>query len=1307
MSASRKGARAGSPKSRKSAARKARGHKRGAAPDQGGAVLPASAWSSFESSPVMMHSIDKDGRLISVNQRWLEALGYRIEEVLGKPSSAFLAPESARFARDVVQPEFFRTGICSNVAYRMVRKDGREIDVLLSAVSTRDARGRIAAAHAVIVDVTPLRQAENAAAETDRRLRLALAEHAASEARLQGLLENLAAFVLTLGPAGEIRYLNRLLPGMDRQQVLGMSCFDFVLPAHRATCMAALRRVFETSAGSVLELEAGRPGREARWYEARVEPLAQQGMVTAAQVVAVDITARRRAEEALRQSEEANRRLVESIPDYIMLVGRDSAIRYLNHTSAAEGLTPAEMLGRKALDFCDEPTRELYLKALDAVFDRREPATFEGRSVNGRWYINRMVPVMGADHAVEAALAVATDVSNLKQALAELSAVERRFQVVFEGSMDALFLVDGASGRIVECNARAVELFGARDRADLVGRVGLEFHAEPPSQELLEQGRKLIEQGQPWRHEFEYRALGGRRFWGELAAHQMLLDGRTQNLVRIADITSRREAGEALRLSEARLRAAAESLPFDFWFMDEDGRYVLQNAASVEHWGPRVGKRLEDLKMPAALRASWTASNRRAFAGEVVQEETDHAFDGELRHFHKILAPVKIEGTTRGILGVNIDITALKRAEAAHKNAEEMLRLALEGGQMGLWVWDLAHNRSQWSARESELLGLTHEPREVSTDEFFGFVHPDDAQEVKRRLAESVERRRDFSAEFRIRRADGQMRWLAAAGRLYCDENTGRPLRMAGIDYDITERRRAAEALRMSEERYRILAEHAPEALVVMDLDTGLFVEANANAERLFCASRLELLKTGPVRCSPALQSDGRPSDVAAGEYIGRAVAGETPVFEWVHLDTKGREIPCEIRLVRLPAEGRRLICGSIVDISQRKALEDQLRQSQKIESIGRLAGGVAHDFNNILTSILGFADLAARALPDDSPARPYIGYARESAKRGARLTQQLLAYARKQVIQPRIVDMNELIIQAAEMLRRLIGEDINLVLRTASNLGQVKIDPGQLEQVLMNLAVNARDAMPSGGTLTITTGNTELDAEYARAQPELEPGLFVQLTVTDTGTGMAPEVQQRIFEPFFTTKPVGKGTGLGLPMCYGIVKQNGGHISVYSELGRGSTFNIFLPRIGQPEAGKTKDTPGSSAALASVGHGETVLLVEDDEMIRELVVEVLKGAGYRVLSAEDGIAALDKARAEPGKIDLVITDIVMPRLGGRDLAERLSKDRPGIRVLFSSGYTEDAIVAQGVLEGGVDFIQKPYTPSALTLRIRDILERK
>ncbi|HVO56702.1 MAG TPA: PAS domain S-box protein [Dongiaceae bacterium] len=511
------------------------------------------------------------------------------------------------------------------------------------------------------------------------------------------------------------------------------------------------------------------------------------------------------------------------------------------------------------------------------------------------------------------------------------------------------------------------------------------------------------------------------------------------------------------------------------------------------------------------------------------------------------------------------------------------------------------------------------------------------------------------------------------------------------------ERVRTEEAVRKSESMFRLLFSHTPLPMWVFDTETLRFLQVNEAATRQYGYSECEFRQMTMRDIRPDAAEASFELHVEEWKRDGRHHGN------WLHRKKDGKVFQVEVISHRLEYAGRGVRLVVAQDVSERQLLEEQLRQAQKMEAIGRLAGGVAHDFNNLLMVIKGHTELLLNVLQPSDHVTRKIQQIDRSADRATSLTRQLLAFSRMQVLQPRAINLNTVVDEICKLIPRLIGEDIELIVRTASDLGTIRADASQMEQVIMNLAVNARDAMPNGGQLVIETSNIELDSYYREAHPVVKPGKYVLLAVSDNGTGMDAETQAHIFEPFFTTKEQGKGTGLGLATVYGVVKQSGGFIWVYSELGKGTTLKIYLPRVDEAAT----STPEVTSANPLPRGSETILLAEDEQDVREVAREFLESAGYVVLQAPGGESALKLAQEHPGKIDLLITDMVMPGMSGQELAHRMRKSHEGLRVIFMSGYSEHAAgeAAKGELSAAV--LTKPFSRTALLRMLREVLQSR
>ncbi len=913
--------------------------------------------------------------------------------------------------------------------------------------------------------------------------------------------------------------------------------------------------------------------------------------------------------------------------------------------------------------------------------------------------------------------AIVSDITQQKLKEKTLRESEERYRMLFDNMLEGfshckMIFEDGRPQDFVylHVNDAFERLTGLKN---VVGRKVTEVipGIKESNPELLEIYGKVALTGNPEKFETYVDPLG---IWFSVSVYST----KREYFVAVFDnITERKRAEEALRTSEAQLSNAVKMARLGHWEYDvakdlftfNDHFYQLFRTTAEQVGG---------YTMPSADYA------RRFVHPDdmaVVGEETRKAIETKDPHFsrqleHRILYAdgeigyITVQffvtkddlGRTVKTYGVNQDVTERKRVEESLRKSEERLDLALQGGDLGLWDLHIPTGQAVANQRAAEIAGYSLDEIEQNFGFWERLLHPDDRQRALEKVFNHLAGLTDhYEDEYRVRHKSGHWRWIFSRGKVTERDQDGKPLRMTGTYLDITDRKTSElQVAEANELRERIVSD-SPMGIAVYKSD-GQCISANEALGRILGADRERLL-TQNFRNLTSWKVSGLLADaelVLSGGINNQRELNFTSTF--------GKIVWVNARMARLASGDEPQLLVVINDITERKKAEEeqdhlkaQLLQAQKMEATGTLAGGIAHDFNNLLTVVMGFSELLLAEKDQKHPEYADLQKIFHAAKNGAELVQRLLMFSRKSEPKPIPMDLNKQIVQIEKLLRRTIPRMVDILLELSADLPRINADPSQVEQVLMNLAVNARDAMPDKGKLTVRTDIVTLDEEYCRLHIEANPGEYVLLEVSDTGHGMDKQTVEHIFEPFFTTKEMGRGTGLGLAMVYGIVKQHKGHITVHSEVGRGTTFQVYLPAIpGEAETGV--ETPEEVPAYGT----ETVLLVDDEEFVRELGARILTKCGYTVIQAVNGREALDLFKKERSKISLVILDLIMPEMGGSECLKELLKIDPQVNVLVASGYSADASVKETIQMGAKSFVTKPFRVKELLHDVRRVLDR-
>jgi two-component system cell cycle sensor histidine kinase/response regulator CckA len=1201
-------------------------------------------------------------------------------------------------------------------AYKVVPKTGKGGKIVgwldlfsfpLVDTSTKKMNGVIE----YVRDITKRKNAEEALRE--------------SEERYRSILENIADGYYEADIAGNLTFFNgstcRML-GYSKDVLMGMNNRHYMDQENAKRLYQVSNKVFKTGEPAKgFDWAIIRKDGTKRFIEASIsliknssgQPIGYRGIVR-------DITEHKQAEETLRQSEEKYRTILEEMEEGYFETDLVGNLTFINDAVCRHlGYPRQELIGMNNRVYADEENAKKVFQAFNKAYKTGEPCRifdYEITRKDGTKAIIELSASLIRDPEGKPIgfRSVSRDVTERKQKEEALRTEKQRFQTLSEQAPFGMVMID-QDGTFKYINPKFRELFGY-DLTDVpTGKTWFKKAYPDPTYR-----HRVISD---WVNDLESSKLGEKRSRVFTATCK---DGtekivnfisvqleRGEQLIVCEDITERKRAEESLRESEERYRTILGNIEDGYYEVDLPGNFTFFNDSLCRMLGysrdEMVGMGNQQYTDQENRKKLFQAFNEVYRTGEPAKGFDWGVFrkDGT-----KVFGEISVslikdsKGKPIGFRGIARDITERKQAEEALRTEKQRFQALTENSPFGMVMIDQDGTFKYINPKFRELFGydLTDIPDGKT---WFKKAYPNltyrhDVIEAWINDLKSFKPGEKRSQIFTVTCKDGTEKTI---NFIPVQLETGENLMACE---DITERKRTEEALRNSEERFRIAAKSSSDLIWDWDILDGS-LEWFGNIDERLGYNPGEFPRTIDAwekiihpdehdRVMTALDQHLKMHKPYMEEY--RVQRKDGTFCYWTDRgtafwDEKGDPFK---------------MIGACEDITKRKraeeemrALEEQFRQSQKMEAIGRLGGGIAHDFNNLLTVIKGYSQLSLLDLKESDPLWGNIQEIQKATQRATDLTRQLLAFSRRQILDLKVLDLNILLRELDKMLRRIIGEDIELVTLLAGDLGRVKIDPGQIEQVILNLAVNSRDAMPSGGKLTIETANVVLDEEYAHAHVTVIPGHYVRLSISDTGVGMPRELKEKVFEPFFTTKERGKGTGLGLSMVYGIVKQIGGNILVYSEPGHGTTFKIYLPRVEEQ-----LDTFHALDETDSFPRGgETVLLVEDDPSVRNLAHRLLRQQGYRVLEAANGVGALHVAQEHGGeKIHLLLTDVVMPQMGGKELADQLKIFRPDVKVLYTSGYTDDAIVHHGVLEPGIHFLQKPFSLKTLSHKVREVLDR-
>ena len=1153
---------------------------------------------------------------------------------------------------------------------------------------------------------------ESARDEMEMRVLKRTAELTSERRLLRTLIDNLPDIVFAKDSRSRFTLANtacaRQLGTSRAEEVLGKTDADFVSPELGSQYLADEQALMQSGQPVTREepTENRETGETRESLTTKVPLKDDAGKVVGLVGIARDITEHKRAELKLAESRNFLDRIINTVPDPIFVKDRQHRGVMVNDAFChLMRLQREELLGKSDHDHdCFTPAQADEFQSTDElVFTMGKENINEEiiTAADGTAYTVITRKALYTDEKGEKFIVgVIRDITERKQAEELLRRSQEEFKDLFDNAPVGFHEID-TEGRLVRINNTELKMLGYT-AGELLGQFVWKISADEEVSRRAALAKLAGEPPSP--HDFERRLRRKDGSTIPVLINDRVLKGADGAILgirsAIQDNTERKRAEEALKREHDLLRTLIDHIPDSIYVRDFSNRFVVANESFARLMGVAgpsalIGKRDADF-YPPEMAANFDKADQEVFAGNPIlnRERVLRFPNGQELTILNTKVPFKNEkGEVIGLIGVGHDVTERKRTEAALAAEQRLLSSLITTIPDVVYFKDRQSRFVRINEAFARRFGLSDPSAAVGKTDFdlFGEQHAREAFADEQQIIATGEPVID--KEEREDWKDGRVKWVSST-KMPLSDKTGKIIGIMGISRDITERKRAEESLR----QFQFATDHAADAIFWTKRDAS-FRYVNDQACRLLGYTREELMRLNLFDVDPAYSQQRWEEVWRQREQNPNA----TRHFEGVHRRKDGSTFPIEVMSKNFSFGGVAMSVAFVRDITERKRLEEHLIQFQKLETVGKLAGGIAHEFNSILTAIIGRAELLREDLPAGSPLAQNAIAISKSADRAAVLTRQLLAYGRRQFLRPEPLNLNQVITGMSGVLTHLMrGDSVAVSIVPAAGLKPVKADAGQIEQVIMNLAMNARDAMPGGGKLTLETSNVTLGPDDAGRYPELKPGGYVMLAISDTGRGMSEGVKARAFEPFFTTKDVGQGTGLGLSSCYGIVKQSGGHINVYSEPGRGTTFKIYLPQVESlpqipPERLESPELPRGT---------ETILLVEDDPALREMAATLLRRLGYTVLAAANGVEALSlKQQRDTGHVDLLLTDVVMPHMSGKELADRVRALFPHTRILFTSAYTENAIVHQGVLDKGVTLLQKPFTPSALARKVREALD--